>query len=276
VATIPTSTGGNTKKVLVIDDDVSFSYIIEFDLKKHGYQVIAARNGREGLEKIKGEKPDLVLLDVMMPEKTGYQLVEELKEEDESLRNIPVIILSGRKSFRDFFPSWTIHSYLDKGCPSDELIGAVKDAIGESSGEAVPAGDQGSEVAAAPPQKSGKKLLIVAVEDFILGKVKSHVEAMGYSVLNCVNEDGLLAKARDSNPDIIMAQFWEDDTLLDAIGIYHKLQEDPQTKAIPFTAFCAEHLGLDAVKSLGASNVLVYQNSDKLLKQVEDYLHEIA
>jgi len=82
------------KKILIIDDDPDVILFLETILQDHGYHSVEARNGREGWEMIKSEKPDLVLLDLMMPQKSGISLLTEMKE-DEKMREIPVIMVTG-------------------------------------------------------------------------------------------------------------------------------------------------------------------------------------
>lgn len=80
-------------KVLIIDDDADSLAIARIRLKRDGYIIISASSADEGLEKAREENPDLILLDVQMPGKDGFQLCEELKSDSE-LSNIPVIFLS--------------------------------------------------------------------------------------------------------------------------------------------------------------------------------------
>ncbi|MCP4703720.1 MAG: response regulator [candidate division Zixibacteria bacterium] len=82
------------KKVMVVDDDEKTVKFLTAALEENGYKAIAACDGKEGLEKIKEEKPDLAILDVMMPKKTGFVLFKQLRR-DEDLKNIPIIMLTG-------------------------------------------------------------------------------------------------------------------------------------------------------------------------------------
>jgi two-component system alkaline phosphatase synthesis response regulator PhoP len=81
------------KKVLVVDDDVDFCEATKLLLDSKGYEVVLAHDGKEGLEKVRAGRPDLVILDVMMPEMNGYDVCVVLKE-DEELKRIPVILLT--------------------------------------------------------------------------------------------------------------------------------------------------------------------------------------
>jgi len=82
------------KKVLVVDDDQNTQTFLSAALEHNGYEPIIASNGKEGLEKIQTENPSLVLLDVMMPKKTGFVLFKQLRK-DERFKDLPIIMLTG-------------------------------------------------------------------------------------------------------------------------------------------------------------------------------------
>jgi CheY-like chemotaxis protein len=82
------------KKVLVVDDDVNTVKFLTFALEMNGYDAVKAYNGKEGLEMIENENPDLVLLDAMMPKRTGFTLIKQLRR-DEKYKDLPVIMLTG-------------------------------------------------------------------------------------------------------------------------------------------------------------------------------------
>ncbi|MFC1821411.1 response regulator [Thermodesulfobacteriota bacterium] len=82
------------KKILVVDDELDMRTFLCTFLGTCGYKPIAASNGSEGMQKVRENKPELIILDVMLPQKGGIQMYRELKTDDE-LKNIPVIMLSG-------------------------------------------------------------------------------------------------------------------------------------------------------------------------------------
>jgi len=88
------------KTVLVVDDDPDVRVFSVTVLEEHGYTPLEAANGEEGLKMIKANRPDLIILDVLMPRQSGIRLYRELKT-DKTLKDIPVIILSGiaKKTF---------------------------------------------------------------------------------------------------------------------------------------------------------------------------------
>lgn len=85
------------KKVVIIDDDLAISQMYRMKLEKDGFGVELADNGRDGLELIKIVRPDVVLLDLIMPEMTGGEVLKKLKT-DQELSTIPVLILTNTGS----------------------------------------------------------------------------------------------------------------------------------------------------------------------------------
>jgi CheY-like chemotaxis protein len=84
----------DTKKILIVDDDPDILASVSALLEESGYGTDTASNGEQGLEKARASAPDLFILDLLMPEKSGLKLLNELRT-DENLKKIPVIILSG-------------------------------------------------------------------------------------------------------------------------------------------------------------------------------------
>lgn len=83
-----------SKQVLVVDDDQNTVKYLSVLLSEHGYEAVSACDGNEGLEKVEQTKPDLIVLDVMMPKKSGFVLFRQLKK-DGRFKDIPVIMLTG-------------------------------------------------------------------------------------------------------------------------------------------------------------------------------------
>ena len=124
------------KKVLVVDDDPDVRLFNVTVVEENGYTPIEAANGEEGLEMVKKEKPDLVLLDVLMPKQSGIRLYRELKT-NKALKDIPVVILSGiakrtflrsQKALTEFggqeVPEPEV--YLEKPVEPEELAQTIK------------------------------------------------------------------------------------------------------------------------------------------------------
>ena len=90
----------NPKRILVVDDEARVREMIEFRLRQYGFDVIQAADGREALAVASKEQPDLVLLDVMMPELDGFQVCSRLKQH-EATQHIPVVMLTAKAEAKD-------------------------------------------------------------------------------------------------------------------------------------------------------------------------------
>ncbi len=82
------------QKILIVDDEVEHIDFASTVLEESGYVPIIAMDGNEGMKKVRAEKPDLILLDILMPERSGIGMYQELKRDDET-KNIPVVIVTG-------------------------------------------------------------------------------------------------------------------------------------------------------------------------------------
>jgi len=124
-------------KILIIDDDPDIVLAVRMSLEDKGYEVIEASSGSEGIEKIKSQKPDLIILDVMMETKTeGFQLALKLRSQDPTseyiqYKNIPILMLTAIHSTTplkfepdiDYLP---VEIFVDKPIDPDDLTGKVE------------------------------------------------------------------------------------------------------------------------------------------------------
>jgi two-component system phosphate regulon response regulator PhoB len=128
------------KKILIVDDELDVRIYVGTLLETSGYEPISARNGREGLQKAKQASPDLIILDVMMPQAGGVGMYRELKA-DRQLSKIPVIMLTGvgEKSFSHYLkmlrlkiedPISQPNAYLEKPLDHEKLLELVRETIG--------------------------------------------------------------------------------------------------------------------------------------------------
>ncbi len=120
------------KRILVVDDEPDFATLVQGNLEKEGFLVDVAYNGVEGLEKVRSNRPDAIVLDVMMPEKDGYEVCKELKD-DEGLSDIPVVLLtavashvtSTRYTHADGM-STEADDYIAKPASAEEITSSIK------------------------------------------------------------------------------------------------------------------------------------------------------
>ena len=130
---------GGRKKILVLDDEPNVVTYLETLLRDNGYDTVSAANGHEGMEKVRSVKPDLITLDISMPEESGIRFYRELKQDPE-LASIPVVIVTGvtgygykPEDFQKFISSRKQipppEGFVSKPIEREELLKRVNDLL---------------------------------------------------------------------------------------------------------------------------------------------------
>ena len=122
------------KRLLLIDDDPNLILLVKDYLEFRGYDVITAENGREALEILEGEMPDMIICDVMMPEMDGYSLVEHVRQ-DPKTSWIPVLFLSAKGQSQDKVKGLSTGAdvYMVKPFEPEELVAQVESSLKQAS-----------------------------------------------------------------------------------------------------------------------------------------------
>lgn len=133
------------KKILAVDDEKHIVRLVQVNLERAGYEVVTANDGKEALQKVQEEKPDLVVLDVMMPYMDGFEVLQNLRR-NPSTREIPVIMLTAKAQDADVFKGWQsgVDCYLTKPFNPMELLSFVKRIFDSMDGG--PGGDSRYEI----------------------------------------------------------------------------------------------------------------------------------
>jgi len=130
---ITTPTMGQKKKtILIVDDHGALRNILSFELEKNGFKTLMAENGERGLQIATFQKPELILLDVMMPKINGFEICRRLKKKTQT-KGIPIMMLtakSQRKDVLEGFQAGAIN-YIVKPCKFDKLYKKIVDLIGQ-------------------------------------------------------------------------------------------------------------------------------------------------
>lgn len=100
------------KKIMIVDDDRLNVTLLQFGLKDKGYEVCVATDGREGLRALTAERPDLIILDIQMPNMNGFEFMNQLNGTPEG--KIPVIMLTANETMQDIFFMEGVRGYLVK------------------------------------------------------------------------------------------------------------------------------------------------------------------
>lgn len=118
-------------KIMIVDDEPELIYIFKRIMEKAGYSVISAEGGMEGLDKVRQEKPDVVFLDIMMPDISGWDVLQKIKA-DMDLKDTKVFMLSIKRDEKDIEMSMDLGAdkHLKKPIRQMEIINAVKELKG--------------------------------------------------------------------------------------------------------------------------------------------------
>jgi len=124
------------KRILIIEDDSYFAALCEKGLKKYGYSVLRAGDGEEGLEMLEKERPDLVVLDIIMPRMNGLEVLKKIRQDqaDVKLAEVPVIILTNLYQKNDVETGKMLKAkaYLVKAMTDiDQLVDEIKKVLNE-------------------------------------------------------------------------------------------------------------------------------------------------
>lgn len=114
------------KKVLVIDDDRLSLTLIRFALKESRFNVVTAEDGQEGLKAVHSESPDLIVLDIQMPNMSGFEFMNELKATGKS---IPVIMLTANENMQEIFLSEGVKGYFVKPVEPSTLVAKIRECL---------------------------------------------------------------------------------------------------------------------------------------------------
>ena len=122
------------KTILIVEDEPDTVTYLSTLLEDAGYSTVAAEDGDQGLEKVKASRPDLITLDISMPEKSGVRFYRDMKESNE-WKSIPIIIVTGISSEFEEFISTRRHvsppeGYLSKPIDKEEMLSLIKEQIG--------------------------------------------------------------------------------------------------------------------------------------------------
>ena len=120
-------------KILVVDDEIYIVHILDFSLGMEGYEVVTALDGEQALEKVKTEKPDLIVLDIMMPKLDGYEVCKNIKS-NAATQHIPVILLSAKGRNVDQKLGFDVGAddYITKPFSPRKLVERINQLLGQT------------------------------------------------------------------------------------------------------------------------------------------------
>ncbi|MDP1609793.1 MAG: response regulator [Sulfuritalea sp.] len=118
------------KKILIADDEPNIVISLEFLLKREGYEVVVARDGVEALERVRADRPDLAILDVMMPQRNGFEVCQDLRQDPE-FADLRIMMLTAKGRDTEVSKGLALGAdvYMTKPFSTRELVAKVKALI---------------------------------------------------------------------------------------------------------------------------------------------------
>jgi len=113
-------------KILIVDDEDNIRFLYEQELLDEGYQTILAKDGKECLDLVQKDPPDLIILDIRMPRMDGLEAIGKIIEIN---KDIPIIINSAYSTYKDDFMSWAADAYIVKSYDLDALKRTIKEIL---------------------------------------------------------------------------------------------------------------------------------------------------
>lgn len=162
-------------RILVVEDDLSILTGLSMNLRYEGYEVLQAQDGRKGLQKVIDERPDLIVLDVMLPEMNGFEVLEELKKRGNT---IPIVVLSAKGVETDRVMGLNLGAddYVVKPFGLQELLARIRAVLRRRvrDGSTVKFSDTVVDLTAKTVARAGKEIELTAQEFKLLGHFVSH------------------------------------------------------------------------------------------------------
>lgn len=126
--------GPRKPKVLLVDDEPHVLEVLKKRFEFNQYEVLTAIDGEEGYAKIKAEKPDLIVLDILMPGMTGYEVLKKLRAGNDGTEKIPVIVITAKGAMRNFFPFSKRDAFMVKPFQPEALLEKAAELLAAQSG----------------------------------------------------------------------------------------------------------------------------------------------
>jgi len=247
-----------SKKILVVDDDPGIVAVLSQRLLSSGYEVCTALDGEEALAQIRAEKPVLIVMDVLMPKLTGYEVLETIRKNEE-WRKIPVIIISAKGSMRDFFKDAPAVEFMAKPYDPRVFLSKVERLLWETQKQ--------------NPDGS-KRVVLLGVQEGLTNKIQMSINSLGFQAFIALNEEDAFQLAQQLNPGNILCQFWEDETILSAKKLKAKLAAHPLLKTVPLYVYSEERIVVEALKTFADGRVIAYRDKEELLSKINELLRE--
>ncbi len=270
-------------KILIIEDEKILVDVLSKKIENEGYEVISAEDGKEGLDKIEKDVPDLILLDIVMPRMDGYEVLTALHNKFGKDKMPPVIIISNSGQpveiekakdlgAKDFIikAQFTPEEVLSK---VNKLLGTTAEVVGSSDEAAATSGDKEKKNKS---KKVEAKILIIEDDQFLRDLLKTKLEKENFIVTTAIDGPGGMEKIVSEQPEIILL-----DIILpgiDGFEILKRVRTNADMKIAKVPIILLSNLGQEADvekgRALGGDDYLIKSNFsiDEIIEKIRNVL----
>jgi DNA-binding response OmpR family regulator len=258
------------KKILIIEDEAVLGELLLQKFNAEGYRAFWEVDGEAGLKKIRKIRPDMVLLDILMPKKDGYEVLEEIHK-DKMLKNIPVVVISnsGQPTEVKRILELGVKDYIVKAqFNPTEVLDKVRRYVGNTG--------QVKEKKTTREKASNITVLIVEDDPFLSSIIAVRMGQEGYTVLLATDGEQAIELVEEKHPDLVLL-----DIVMPGLSGFDVLkaiktnEHSKETLVVMFSNLGQEH-EIEECKKLGAAAFLVKAKSTprEVLEKIQELLKE--
>ncbi len=222
------------KKILVVDDEPALRDMIQLRAQNLGYVVVTAENGADALAKVRAEKFDLIISDVLMPVMDGFAFYKELKKSPDTSK-IPVLILTARGKMEDTFKVMGVDDFIAKPFDGKLLMEKVNLLVSRA-GLSIAQAPEAVPVKSAPINATGKKIFVAGVEREAVDAIVKHLREQGCRVETALTGRETLSKALDFGPSVLILDVLMED--IESCEIIKALKFTDELRNMTIATFC--------------------------------------
>lgn len=254
---------GRQQTVMVADDDTEFSDLVKMFLEANNYRPVVVNNAKAVLDVMQSEEPDALLLDIMMPGKDGFAIMEEMQD-SAATANIPIIVLSALRldNYQERGVLTGLPEIVAKEIPQDLLLKLIE----EQTGAAPAAAEPGAPETAKPARP---RVLMADDQTELLYLMKEMIEYAGFEVVTATDGAEAMKAVFETNPDIIVLDY--NMPRKNGLEVAQDLKNNPLFAHIPIiivTAYGEKHAKLKGL-SMGIDDYLIKPvDADELVARI--------
>lgn len=247
------------KRILIVDDDLVFVRILKNRLEVAGYDVLSAQDGIRGVQMARKERPDLIIMDIMMPGMNGHRACELIKKSSLTW-DIPVIYVTVKDSIEDEELAMELGAeyYIKKPFEPEVLLRMIESVLERAE----------------QLKKRKEKILVIDRNLSKIDEIRIKLEQAGFKIISSFNARDGVNKARTEKPDLILLDDATSD--LDQHSSYDELKSDGELKNIPVFIITTETKLSEIMERLTHATRFIQEPIDykDLLRNIEEILEK--